>query len=58
MTDNGYLLPDFYSGPTGRPGRFSEGFALRRLYRDSASEICIGKSQFHQGHADDADILN
>ena len=24
---------------------------------NSASEICIGKSQFHQGHADDADIL-
>ena len=27
----GYLLPDFYSGATGHPGRFSEGFLLRRL---------------------------
>jgi hypothetical protein len=24
--------------------------------RDCASGICIGKSQFHQGHADDADM--
>src|SRR6516165_4808943 len=28
----GYLLPDFYSGATGQPGRFSEGFSLRRLH--------------------------
>src|SRR5580692_5675928 len=28
----GYLLPDFYSGATGRPGRFSEGLLLRRLH--------------------------
>jgi hypothetical protein len=27
----GYLLPDFYSGATGLPGRFSEGLLLRRL---------------------------
>ena len=27
----GYLLPDFYSGATGIPGRFSEGLLLRRL---------------------------
>src|SRR5271154_4709356 len=27
----GYLLPDFYSGATGTPGRFSEGLLLRRL---------------------------
>jgi hypothetical protein len=26
----GYLLPDFYSGATGLPGRFSEGLLLRR----------------------------
>ncbi len=25
------LLPDFYSGAAGLPGRFSEGFSLRRL---------------------------
>ena len=31
----GYLLPDYYSGATGIPGRFSEGLLLRRL--DSAS---------------------
>src|SRR5580704_14414227 len=29
----GYLLPDFYSGATGRPGRFSEGLLLRRLHK-------------------------
>src|SRR5450756_715801 len=28
----GYLLPDFYSGATGIPGRFSEGLLLRRLH--------------------------
>jgi hypothetical protein len=28
----GYLLPDFYSGATGLPGRFSEGLSLRRLH--------------------------
>jgi hypothetical protein len=27
----GYLLPDFYSGAAGIPGRFSEGLLLRRL---------------------------
>src|SRR5450756_3182862 len=27
----GYLLPDYYSGATGIPGRFSEGLLLRRL---------------------------
>jgi hypothetical protein len=26
---NGYLLPDYYSGATGIPGRFSEGLLLR-----------------------------
>src|SRR5215831_18999896 len=32
LSDKGHLLPDFYSGATGLPGRFSsEGFALRRL---------------------------
>ncbi len=31
--DKGHLLPDFYSGATGLPGRFSEGFSLRRLQR-------------------------
>jgi hypothetical protein len=30
----GYLLPDFYSGATGLPGRFSEGLSLRRLQID------------------------
>ena len=27
----GYRLPDFYSGATGQPGHFTEGFSLRRL---------------------------
>ena len=25
------VVPDFYSGATGLPGRFSEGLLLRRL---------------------------
>src|SRR5262249_56613666 len=29
----GYLLPEFYSGATGRSGRFNEGLLLRRLQR-------------------------
>src|SRR5208282_5192127 len=28
----GYLVPDFYSGAAGLPGRFTEGFSLRRLH--------------------------
>ena len=33
LSDKGHLLPDFYSGATGLPGRFSsEGFLLRRLH--------------------------
>src|SRR6266446_9147958 len=28
----GYLPPEFYSGATGMPGRFSEGLLLRRLH--------------------------
>src|SRR5262249_49170961 len=32
LADKGHLLPDFYSGATGPPGRFSEGFLLRRLH--------------------------
>src|ERR1039458_10451148 len=30
----GYLLPDYYSGATGIPGRFSEGLLLRRLHNN------------------------
>src|SRR5207302_4942761 len=30
-SDKGHLLPVFYSGATGLPGRFTEGFSLRRL---------------------------
>jgi hypothetical protein len=30
--NKGHLLPDFYSSATGPPGRFSEGFLLRRLH--------------------------
>src|SRR5215510_8340452 len=32
----GYLLPEFYSGATGRSGRFNEGLLLRRLRSGSA----------------------
>src|SRR6266480_1791725 len=31
-SDKGHLLPVFYSGATGLPGRFSEGSLLRRLH--------------------------
>src|SRR5271167_227321 len=37
----GYLLPDFYSGATGRPGRFSEGLLLRRLHLLHAARLAI-----------------
>jgi hypothetical protein len=32
LADKGHLLPEFYSGPTGLPGRFREGFLLRCLH--------------------------
>src|ERR1700674_2156292 len=32
LNAKGYPLPDFYSGATGIPGRFSEGLLLRRLH--------------------------
>src|SRR5262245_61787459 len=38
----GYLLPEFYSGATGRSGRFNEGLLLRRLH---LREIPIGLGQ-------------
>src|SRR6516225_8253287 len=34
----GYLLPEFYSGATGRSGRFNEGLLLRRLHLISLHE--------------------
>jgi hypothetical protein len=36
---NGHLLLEFYSGATGQPGRFSEGFLLRRLQRSLLSVL-------------------
>src|SRR5271156_1683762 len=39
----GYPLPDFYSGATGTPGRFSEGLLLRRLHNGSKEvSLAIG----------------
>ena len=35
----GYWLPDFYSGATGIPGRFSEGLLLRRLQTMTTEKI-------------------
>ncbi len=32
LADKGHLLPQFHSGATGLPGRFSDGFLLRRLH--------------------------
>jgi hypothetical protein len=37
LSDKGYLLLDFHSGATGLPGRFSEGFLLRRFQIPRAS---------------------
>src|SRR5215467_14865927 len=40
LSDKGHLLPDFYSGATGLPGRFSsEGFLLRRSQTRQAGRI-------------------
>jgi nucleoside-diphosphate-sugar epimerase len=41
---NGHLLLEFYSGATGQPGRFSEGFLLRRLHHFGVSieQSCRG----------------
>src|SRR6516162_8955907 len=46
LSDKGHLLPDFYSGATGPPGRFSEGFLLRRLHsrRCALSRACVPSS--------------
>jgi hypothetical protein len=35
----GYLVPDFYSGAARLPGRFTEGFSLRRSHRCEGSPI-------------------
>src|SRR5262245_39986648 len=35
----GYLLPEFYSGATGRSGRFNEGLLLRRLHLETLEEL-------------------
>jgi hypothetical protein len=41
LSDKGHLLPDFYSGATGPPGRFSGGFLLRRLQLEAAVDRCL-----------------
>ncbi len=38
--DKGHVLPEFYSGATGLPGRFNEGFLLRRLHSDRRRVAC------------------
>ena len=32
---------EFYSGATGLPGRFTEGFSLRRLHRSLKNQILL-----------------
>jgi hypothetical protein len=51
----GYLLPDFYSGATGLPGRCSEGLLLRRL--ESAQFSRRATFAFPDCRSFDADII-
>src|SRR5205823_7871092 len=39
----GYLLPQVYSGATGQPGHFSEGFLLRRLQPRCCDYLSVDK---------------
>src|SRR5262249_26771183 len=46
----GYLLPELYSGATGRSGRFNEGLLLRRLHsthlvREGGMTVTIGRRE-------------
>jgi hypothetical protein len=43
LADKGHLLPEFYSGATGLPVRFSEGFSLRR---SQPARICEGEAEW------------
>jgi hypothetical protein len=43
LSDKGHLLPDFYSGATGLPGRFSDGFLLRRLHLTEIPRVTLGE---------------
>jgi site-specific recombinase XerD len=42
----GYLLPEFYSGATGMPGRFGEGLLLRRLHWTLADDLTARTSMW------------
>src|SRR5262249_53715738 len=48
----GYLLPEFYSGATGRSGRFNEGLLLRRLHlvitRDDEPTVTVDNIEVAQ----------
>src|ERR1700686_3370080 len=35
-----FLPPEFYSGATGQPGHFSEGFCLRRVHLSMYPTVC------------------
>src|SRR5258707_7554062 len=48
---NGYLLPEYYSGANGIPGRFSEGLLLRRLHSCSAGAHLSAIGTFRTSHA-------
>src|SRR5712691_1679152 len=41
LSDKGHLLPVFYSGATGLPGRFSEGVLLRRLHQGGCPDDTV-----------------
>src|SRR5450759_481737 len=44
----GYLLPDYYSGATGIPGRFSEGLLLRRLESTEDPDLAYEESRIRK----------
>jgi hypothetical protein len=46
----GYLVLEFYSGATGLPGRFTEGFSLRRLQQRTSSALRWHKAFFRPSY--------
>src|SRR5450756_2174201 len=54
----GYLLPDYYSGATGIPGRFSEGLLLRRLQTSERPSRCVTRALIISSKSDACSLVN
>src|SRR3954466_11442413 len=56
FTAESFLMLEFYSGAARPPGRFSEGFLLRRLHNGLSLPLFAPKMMHHRADTLDADL--